>query len=194
MNDLTLANFRNTLRAGTLNDKYISKLIIIRYKNTGLGFKNGKNSQTITFEWSGHYVEAENFSLERVKSIELASCERCRTIDKPFFHELRPVRQYHISVVFGPSHHCRDIEKIQLLERRLFSLMSQCAGPLLVSVSELIDRRCTAPGDLHNRIYCVKYQGMALPLCRTLGTALHDEFCSELNRSFEEGNYDLRIS
>jgi len=74
------------------------------------------------------------------------------------------------------------------------SLMSQCAGPLLVSVCELADRRCTAPGDLHNRIYCVKYQGIALPLCRTLGNALHDEFCSHLNRYFEEGNYDLRVS
>ncbi|CAK5122870.1 unnamed protein product [Meloidogyne enterolobii] len=114
-----------------------------------------------------------------------------RTIDHPVFHQFRPVFQYHISIIFGSSHNWQDIEKT---EGHLFSLMGHCAGPLLVSVCELADRRCTAPGDLHNRIYCVKYQGIVLPLCRTLGNALHDEFCSHLNRYFEEGNYDLRVS
>lgn len=160
------------------------------YKNTQRGFKNGKNSQTITFEWSGYFIDVERLSLERVKFIE-SSFVPSRTIDHPIFHQFRPVFQYHISIVFGSSHNWQDIEKT---EGHLFSLMSQCAGPLLVSVCELADRRCTAPGDLHNRIYCVKYQGIALPLCRNLGNALHDEFCSHLNRYFEEGNYDLRVS
>jgi len=68
-NDLTLTNFQNILQAGNLKNKYTNSLIINRYKNTQRGFKNGKNSQTITFEWSGYFIDVEGLLLERVKVI-----------------------------------------------------------------------------------------------------------------------------